>query len=370
MVTTFLILAGLSVVFIVVMLIGWLKIPVQNQKGGFRPTHKISVIIPVRNEEQFIARLLLDIDQQNYPKDLFDVIVVNDHSSDGTMQVLKEQDLNINFTVHESKGNGKKEAIELGIKNSTGEVIVTTDGDCRVGPEWLQQISFAFKKYNVLMISGPVRFRNTGTILNMGLMMEFAALQGTGASSLFFNKPSMCNGANLAYLKSVFKEVNGYEGNREIPSGDDEFLMHRISKKYPGRIHYLKSKAAVVETEPSSDLHEWYNQRLRWASKWPGYEISSPRIIAIIILITNLNMILGLILWQTEVMAAVIFLTAFGIKAIVDFGFIYTVNRFLERKSNILIQIIVEIIYPFYVLFFGILGLFGNYTWKGRIHVK
>jgi len=348
------------------MLIGWLRIPSLKPTEAFKPTIKISVIIPVRNEEEYIENLLKDIMAQRYPGNLFEVIVVNDQSTDGTMDVLENLDLNINLFVHDSPYNGKKEALEYGIGLSTGEVIVTTDADCRVGPEWLGQISLSFEKYNALMISGPVRFRNTGTFWNQGLMMEFAALQGTGAASLHFSLPTMCNGANLAYLKTAFQHVNGFEGNKDIPSGDDEFLMHRISREHPGRIHYLKSSAAIVETEPVSTINTWYNQRLRWASKWRGYEINSPRVIASIILLINLNLIFGFILWLSGVIAAVVFFSIFGIKTIVDFIFIYVVNRFLKRNSNILIQILVEMIYPFYVLFFGILGIFGNYTWKDR----
>jgi cellulose synthase/poly-beta-1,6-N-acetylglucosamine synthase-like glycosyltransferase len=348
------------------MLIGWLRIPLQKPIDAFKPTHKISVIIPVRNEELYIENLLKDIMEQKYPSNLLEVIVVNDQSTDRTMEILQNLDLNINIFVHESPFNGKKEALEHGITLSTGEVIVTTDADCRVGPEWLEQISWSIQKYNALMISGPVRFRNTGTFWNQGLMMEFAALQGTGAASLNFNFPTMCNGANLAYLKTAFQNVKGFEGNKDIPSGDDEFLMHRISRKYPGRIHYLKSRAAIVETEPCSSITAWYNQRLRWASKWRRYEINSPRGIALVIFLVNLNLIFGLILWQLGVIAATVFFTIFGIKTFVDFIFVYVVNRFLKMRSNILIQILVEMFYPLYVLFFGILGIFGNYTWKGR----
>ena len=216
------------------------------------------------------------------------------------------------------------------------------------------------------MVSGPVRYRSTGSIWNLGLMMEFAALQGTGASTLYFNVPTMCNGANIAYFKNVFLAVRGFEGNKQIPSGDDEFLMHRISKNYPGRIHYLKSPEAIVETESSPDIKEWYNQKIRWASKWRGYEINSPKWVALTVLLINLNLIFGLVLWFTGAMSILIFLTVLAIKSMVDFIFIYNVNRFMKRRSSLIIQIFIELFYPLYALYFGILGIFGNYTWKDR----
>jgi cellulose synthase/poly-beta-1,6-N-acetylglucosamine synthase-like glycosyltransferase len=350
------------------MLAGWLRIPITEPNKLFNPSLTVSVVIPVRNEDRFIERLIEDLSKQTYPKNLFEVIVVNDHSNDETINILErlKNKPNVDIIVQDSPGIGKKEAIESGIQVASGEIIVTTDGDCRVQPNWLREISFSMEEYNAVMIAGPVRFRNTETIWNQGLMMEFAALQGTGASTMHFNVPTMCNGANIAYFKKVFLEVQGFEGNKDIPSGDDEFLMHRISKKYSGRIHYLKSREAIVETESSKDFVEWYNQRIRWASKWRGYEIISPQFIALIIILINLNLIFGLALWLTGTMSVAIYLAVLGIKSIVDFIFVYNVNRFLKRRSSLIIQILIELIYPLYALSFGILGIFGNYTWKDR----
>jgi len=348
------------------MFIGWNSLPVPDKKK-YNQEHKISVIIPVRNEAKNIKKLLADLGKQSISKDSFEVVVVNDHSSDETMEIVIE-DINrlpIKIKTILNNGEGKKNAIETGIDMASGELIVTTDGDCRVGQNWLSAISSYIYEKQAVMITGPVRFLKSGQIWYKALMMELSALQGVGAVSLKAGAPTMCNGANLAYLKQAFFEVGGYEGNKHILSGDDEFLMHKLSLSHPGRIHFLKDREAIVDTN-SNHGWEWINQRRRWASKWEGYRIWPPKTVALLVLIFNLNIVFGLFLTLAYGLSAYIFLGIMVTKTLTDFTFISSVGRSLGRKSNLLIFIILEMIYPIYVMCFGFLGLFGNYTWKGR----
>ena len=341
--------------------------PVDDHENAPAKFMTISVIIPLREESENVGNLLYDLENQNYPKEYFEVILVDDHSGDDTTVLAKGliKELRTKVIILQNSGEGKKEAIETGIRNASGEVIITTDGDCRLGNKWISTIHAFIEYSNAVMVSALVRYNESKRVWDQGLMMEFAALQCIGSVTLKMGLPTMCNGANLAYLREVFFEVDGFEGNREIPSGDDEFLLHKISKRYPGRIHFLKNPDAVVDTKSSFGA-EWLNQRKRWASKWKGYKILPPRLIAIIVVIFNLNVIYGFLMALAGYLDWTGFSIILFVKISADYILIYPVCKFLKRSANFLIFILMEMIYPLYVLIFGILGLLGNYTWKGR----
>ena len=117
--------------------------------------------------------------------------------------------------------------------------------------------------------------------------LDFMTLQGITGASVYKKIHNMCNGANLAYEKKAFYEVSGFEGIDNIASGDDMLLMHKIQKKYPGKIGYIKSANAIVQTQPSENLKEFINQRIRWASKADRYP--DIKITAVLFLVYFLN---------------------------------------------------------------------------------
>ena len=261
----------------------------------------------------------------------------------------------------------KKTAINLAIKNAVGTLILTTDGDCRVGVNWLKSFADDYESTKFKLISGPVTFHDSNSIFTKLQIVEFASLIGTGASSIFLKRPNMCNGANLCYEKEAFLAVNGFEGYENQPSGDDEFLMHKIAEKYPNQIGFLKNVQSVVVTHAQANLPAFINQRRRWASKWSAYKNISTSILAVYILLINLFFVISVsILIFVQFYALLFLLISFRI--IIEFLFIGSVLSFLNRKKNILFIPLVHIIYPFYVVYIGVASLQKGYKWKGRIY--
>ena len=249
-----------------------------NSIPDFIPTEKsfqtkISVIIPARNEEDNIGKLLIALQQQTYPKDLFEVIVIDDHSTDKTIEVVRKFPEVKLLQLKEGNINSyKKKAIETGIAAANGKLIVTTDADCMPGKEWLQILASFKEKNNAVFIAAPVVFENNSSLLQKFQALDFLVLQGITGAAVYKRSMAMCNGANLAYEKKAFDEVSGFSGINQIASGDDMLLMHKIWKKYPDKIFYLKSKDAIVQTQPMKTRKEFFNQRIRWASKARYYE--------------------------------------------------------------------------------------------------
>ncbi|UCH15167.1 MAG: glycosyltransferase, partial [Bacteroidales bacterium] len=184
----------------------------------------VSIIVPFRNEENNIKGLLEDLASQNYPGQLFEVIMVNDHSEDSTKRIVESFCSNHNnFQLIQLKENsyGKKQAIEAGIKNARGELIVITDADCRAGNKWLSAItSFYLQSGMPGMIIGLVDIMPDNTLFNKFQQLEFLSLVGSGAGAAGRLHPVFCSGANLIYEKELFHK---YEDplNRESASGDD-----------------------------------------------------------------------------------------------------------------------------------------------------
>jgi cellulose synthase/poly-beta-1,6-N-acetylglucosamine synthase-like glycosyltransferase len=352
-------------------IIFWEKIPLNTINGSISSKTKISVIIAVRNEEDTISLLLEDLNKQSYPNEKFEVIVIDDYSTDRTIEKLKafsaKYSLKIISLTNESAFTGnKKRCIEKGIQASEGDLVITTDGDCRVGKDWINAIENFYISSGSKMIVGPVSFFESDRFFKQMQTLEFASLIGSGAACLTMGIPNMCNGANLAYEKSVFYEVDGFTGNEQVPSGDDEFLMHKVYGKYPQKVKFLKDKRTIVYTDSKNSIQEFVNQRKRWASKWAFYKIINIKLVASFIFLFNLSnaVFFGLVFFG--VFPPVLFLEQILIKVCLEFVFLRQVLRFFDKKIQWLPFFVLQLIYPFYVIFFALGSLTGKYEWKGR----
>lgn len=344
----------------------------EKKENQNTPKPFLSVIIPIRNESENIIRLLNDINVQDISTHAFEVIVVDDASTDDSVKKIALHTFNFKLQVFHLvveegfSGSHKKRALTLGIQLCKGDYIVTTDGDCRVKPQWLSSLTEFINTYNPACITGPVTFEKENSIFKDMQTIEFAFLIGTGASSLHLGFPNMCNGANLSFSKKSFYEVKGYEGNIHIPSGDDEFLMHKIYNKYPKEVYFLKSEHFIVNTKAKDDLKSLFYQRRRWAGKWNMYSDIKISLFAIFYFTFNLVFFAVFLMVCLGKYPVSIFLLQTFFRFIFDFIFIRSVMKFLKQPFSIFIFLLAEFIYPFYVIVLGIATNFGNYEWKGR----
>jgi biofilm PGA synthesis N-glycosyltransferase PgaC len=343
---------------------GW-EMAIQKTVRGKHSTElRCSVIIPVRNEQHNIHSLINDLINQNYKN--FEIIFVDDHSTDGTLVNLHKITLD-NFKVISTEGEGKKSAITSGIKYASGSIIVTTDADCSVGENWLRSINQMFQEQDINMAFGGVRFRNKINFFSSLQTLEFASLIGSGAAALSFGKPIMCNGANLSYKKSVFENVGGYDGNLNIPSGDDEFLLRKIESRYPNSIKFIADQDAIVTTEAQSSFYEFLQQRIRWAGKWRYNSSVYSKFLAVYILVVQCLTIFSLI--TIFIAFEKWILIALAAKFISENAFLWRVCRYLKIRWRLLPVIALQFIYPFYVIGIGLASNFMSFNWKQRRHV-
>jgi cellulose synthase/poly-beta-1,6-N-acetylglucosamine synthase-like glycosyltransferase len=349
---------------------GWLSI---KQSFGVIKTAfqtKVTVLIAARNEEAGIHKTIEDILAQQYPKELLEIIIADDHSTDRTAEIiLSYTDRGVKLLQlqeNQQLNSYKKKAISEAIKLSSGDLMVATDADCRMGPHWLQTIVSRFESSDVLMLSSPVAFFEEQNLFEQMQTLEFSAFIGLGAATIGNKKASTCNGANLAYKKSVFNEVGGFKGIDDLASGDDELLLQKIAAKYPNSIGFLKNREAIVYTYAKPTWEEFKQQRRRWASKSIKYKDKAIVALAVGFWLFNavilVNIFAGIFnLFYLEVAALQLLL-----KILVEGIFLLLVNAFFKRQKLLLLLPIGSVLHVFYVVYIGIIGNKKTYEWKGR----
>ncbi len=370
---TFCILYSVLIIFCIT---GWYKLKTYKRSNSSEFSTKVSVVIPARNEQENIENCLNDIARQNFPGELFEIIVVDDNSTDSTVERIEkfiEVNKEINATLIKLKNNnagGKKAAITIAIEHSRGDLIVTTDADCRMGSNWLSAIVSYYEHKKPEMIVAPVCLHNPEypeTFFEKLQTLEFIGLIAATGAAIEHKCPIMCNGANLAYQKNAFKTVKGFNDFNSLASGDDMHLMLKIKKTFPGGVKFIKSLDAVVYTKPKSSLPEFVSQRRRWTSKTLTYNDFIVSAVATIVYIFNISILASLILVFFLPGVRSLFILIFGAKCIIDFLFLFLTTSFFKRRDLMWLYIPGQIFNVFYVSFIGITGALGKYRWKDRV---
>lgn len=330
----------------------------------------ISVIIAARNEEKNLPALINSLLQQSFRD--FEVIIINDHSTDETEKILHQipdtrfSYINLSEYVSDNISAYKKKAIETGIMISKGELIVTTDADCIAGPNWLAAITSYYQLTGAQCIAAPVKIVPGKTLLGLFQSIDFCTLQGITAAAVSSKTHMMCNGANFIYTRHAFNEVNGFEGIDHIPSGDDMLLMQKIYDKHPDRVFYLKSENAIVTTEASSSWKDFFNQRIRWASKSTDYTDKKIFYILMVVYFYNLFFpVLALTMfWYEKGWMMLLLFMLF--KILVEFPFVASVAKFFGLSKLMWYFPFLQPLHIIYTVIAGWLGKFGSYQWKNR----
>ncbi|MBN1252921.1 MAG: glycosyltransferase [Bacteroidales bacterium] len=352
--------------FIIILIKAWNKTQ-EYQKGWTNPFDiLISVIIAARNEEENIILLLKSIEYQDFNKNNYEVIIIDDFSTDNTYNLVEKFCENkSNFNIYKLTDNfGKKNAIIKAINLSKGNLIVTTDADCIVNETWLSTIAGFYKKFKPKMIISPVLLNTTNKFSKIQAL-DFLSLISSAAATCGINKAILANGANLIYEKSVFYEFNN-PLNESVSSGDDIFLLLNIKKKYPAKILFLKSNDAVVKTKAKKNLKSFLSQRKRWASKSKSYNDRDIISVSIFVFFVNLFLFINLVLISINLKFSIVFFIFFGVKTLVDFIFLYKTSSFFKQKKLLWFIIPTEIFNVVIIPFLAISGIFGKTFWKGR----
>ena len=353
----------------------WKMLPFFKNTEGFAPTTFISVLIPARNEADNILPCLQAILNGTYPKNLFEIIVIDDHSDDATPQlVATHQSANVrlielkNFIKLADNQPFKKRAIEAAIGESKGNLIVTTDGDCLAPPDWLRLIGTFYEQSGKRFIAAPVNFYDEKTAFERFQSLDYIGMMGVTGAGVAGQFTNMCNGANLAYEKALFHEVGGFKGIDHVASGDDMLLMQKIARFHPNALGFLKNPAATVLTKAKPTVADFMSQRLRWASKSSSYTEVFTVLQLVMVFAFCWNILISLCLTVIYGLDAfLLFIFQFALKSIADYFFLRTMARFFKREDLMRPFLTPQYMHILYIIAVGSLANFKKtYTWKGR----
>ncbi len=348
------------------------------------PKTQFSIVIPFRNEADNLPQLLDSISRLNYPKNLFEVILVDDASSDNSVGLIRDfiskKSLASNSNLlSEQNQNGikviqnirvsnapKKDAINSAITISKYKWIITTDADCILPTYWLDVFDEYIQTTDSDCIAAPVTYNVQQTFFDRFQTLDILSLQGTTIGSFGIRKPFLCNGANFAYRKSVFKALEGFDGNSEIASGDDVFLLQKFIEKDAKKVRYLKSQKVIVTTRPALNFQELIQQRLRWASKTSKSSNSFSKLVGLLVVLANLFCIsiIPLVLFNLLMLKTALALCV--IKFSIDFLLLYKASRFFKQENVLFSYLFSSLLYPIFSIYIVVLSLFKSYKWKGR----
>ena len=359
---------------ILVFTYGWLKLRSVRRVSVFHPQSFITVVVAMRDEAGNIAGLIGALMQQDYPAGKVEVLLVDDHSGDGsgeiTERMIREEGL-VNFRVvslaGQGRGGSKKRAIAEGVSLASGTLVAVTDADCRPSAGWLSALQAEVQVRGLEMVCGPVRPEPEAGFSGMFRELEFLSLSGTGAGAIGAGRPVFCSGASMAFTRKAFLEVGGYSGNEKYASGDDVFLLHKIRERYgSSSIGYVSDPRAMVETKMPPGWKGFLRQRIRWASKAKGYKDLFSLSTALSVFSLNLALFLLIFsgLWEPHHWFFLGYL--FLMKMMLDFPILFGAAFFYRRERLLWWFIPFEFIYIFYVVGAGLVSLFYGGMWKGR----
>ena len=313
------------------------------------PSVFVSVIIPCRDEEKNLYSVLKDISVQDYSPELFELIIVDDNSSDTTFTVASGFRGIRNLRVYKNRGRGKKQAIRTGVALSTGSLVITSDADCRMGKSWIKTVATFYEKERPDLIICPVVLNGMHGFFHRFQELEFLGLQGVTAGCAVAGDPVMCNGANLAFNKGSYTR-HSEDLHDELISGDDVFLLHCIKKEHPDKILWLESENAIVATLTSATIGSFMRQRARWISKAGSYSDSGTKVIAIVTLITILLQVSLLIAGIFDPIYLPAFLAVFFLKSIPDYMILRNTAARYGKRNLMRWFLLSQFVYPFYVI--------------------
>jgi cellulose synthase/poly-beta-1,6-N-acetylglucosamine synthase-like glycosyltransferase len=361
-----------TIIYIALVTIGCWGLIRLNEKPHSTVRPVVTVIVAARDEAPYIQSCLDSLLHQTYPSHLYEIIVVDDHSSDGTADIARQcsrtfPNLRVVALASQAKSSPKKAAIEMGVTLGHGDIILTTDADCQVPSKWIEVMVQHFDEKTAAVASW-IDVKTSNALLSKLESLDVFSLSLIGATAIGLGKPILANGANFAYRRDIFTALRGFAGTDHYGSGDDDLFLQKIGKKSGKKVTFTFERHSGVKTKANETLKSFLSQRFRWASKSAVYPIPfiALEIVLYLIIFSFVPGIPVLLLCQKSVMPP---LFSLFVKLVADFLYLRLGYSKIGRKVNPLYFILAEFFQMSYIIIVGIGGLFGTYTWKGRRYI-
>lgn len=331
---------------------------------------KISVVIAARNEENSIVSCIESILKNNFPVLNYEILIVDDHSQDTTVQKIRQLDSE-NIQILQNFKTGKKSALTCGLQQAQYDIILCTDADCKVPKNWLYNHSVFYKNNpNKKLCVGFVLPDISHSHLSRFQWLDYAA---TMAMTIVGHKRAgfyLGNGAHLSYRKSAFFAVGGYESDGHVASGDDIFLIKKVAEKFSNSIGFIKNKDSIVHTQPEKSWVNLWQQRKRWATKSSHVKDKKVTLVQawifIFVLLCILTLMYGFV--TLDISLILVGLILFSVKISTDYFFLYYLAKYFNVLESMRFFLISSTVYIYHILKSGFMALRpSEYQWKDRV---
>lgn len=354
-------------VYLLWLLSGWLKARALDADEAIKPDGEIpfvTVLIAFRNEKDNLRRLLQSLQQQSYPAQQTEWILINDHSDDGG-ELLLNQFQNHRLRVINLQNGllGKKAALEAGLKEARGEWILCSDADCILPHDWIQAMVMKGMSSPAEMVCGRVALVSDGSVLQEFQAMETMLLQNAAAGSLYYGFPLLNTGASLAYRRSSLSEAGAYNSNADVASGDDTFLMLDFQRRFPGFVKPCTNPGAMVMTPAERTWSSVLVQRKRRQSKVWHYPPCSIHLVGLLMMCSSMAVLAMPWLLIAGFCPLWYYLLALAFRLVPEWLLLKA-----EKSAGFspLSIIMMSVFYPFFNLFCVIISPLVSSGWKGR----
>ena len=324
----------------------------------------ISIIVVVRNELDCVINCLNALFEQDFPQSRFEIIVVDDNSTDGTTELLRtySRDHPIHF-IAKSKSSkyksSKKAALEIAVLQARGNFIFFTDADCLPGPKWISAMVACFDETTGL-VAGFSPQKAESVWLSNVMKVDAAAAAFVAAGTISLGCGVTCTGRNLAVRKQALRDIGGYASFPDSLSGDDDFMLQKISNHPAWEVKYAFDSRAVVPAWGPSTLGQFLKQKQRHISAGRHFRLFSQAAFALFHL-ANLG------LWTSLVFApfcGILCLAPFAAKLCIDFFSLFAFQYLFDQRSNIAAFLLWQPLFLFYNIFAGPCSFIKKQNWK------
>ncbi|MBN1578908.1 MAG: glycosyltransferase [Chitinispirillaceae bacterium] len=336
--------------------------------------HRFSVVIAARNESGNIGACLESVLRQSIASDRYEVIVVDDRSTDGTGEIVADfqsRHPQVSLLKIEATPSGmspKKWAVAQGVARARHEIIVFTDADCRVGAAWLETIDRYFTP-SVGLVQGITTYRYIPGMNRLFFQLQSLDFLSHGivaAAAIGARLPINSNANNFAFRRDAFAQAGGLTGRiGHVVSGDDDLLLQEIWKQGRGEIVYMAEECGSVETMPTKTIGAVFHQRARWGSKTVNYHPKQTLLLSGVFLFYVL-LAAALLLCITDsrllpAAIALLFVKYAGESLLLVPGL-----RLFGRRELLAVLPLASLLHLPLVLGAVLTGIFGRFTWKDQ----
>ncbi len=336
---------------------------------GGKKLPSVTIVVPMRNEAENAVDTLRALAAQDYPGE-WEVVCVDDRSEDATGSILREFcAADPRFTMIAIPPGAppvpspKKRALAAGFAAAKGEILMTTDADCLAPPGWLSSMAARFRP-GIGIVQGPKRIRGNGTLLSRYQEHEVFGLVSIEAATFALGRPMIASAPSLAYRRSLYETVGGFQGLEDTVSGDDDMLVHKMQKVPGWRVAYNPDPEACVSTSPAPTWKSMLTQRARWASNGARYEEKGFVALLCCIYAFYWWLPIGLVLAIAGLTPAWLFWIPAAVKLAANGIFLSVTSRRLGHSGILRDLLWCEILHVPVILAAVILGHLGLYRWK------